>query len=124
MCFGESRTKRLLKVLICSLGVAGCTPTTMLSVGEQPEEVLRYVEVGNHVRVFTSSGETYEFQVTELTRFAISGEEQEVPFDEIANVEVRIRQEPMVDPVGDAIGIWQLVGSIALALGAITMAGQ
>ena len=118
MRLGDRRNRCFLAALTFSLAVAhsGCTPTTMLAVGEQPEQVLRYVEVGNYVRVLTNGGETYEFEVTELTRFAISGAEQEIPFDDIANVEVRVRDESRVDPVTNVLGIGSMVGILLLLI--------
>ena len=108
----DSRARYLLTALIFSLALAqpGCA-STMLAVGEQPDEVLRYVEVGNYVRILTNSGETFEFEVTELTALAISGAERRIPFNDISNVEVRVRRE-QGDPVIGGIAIAAFVGLI------------
>jgi hypothetical protein len=76
-------------VFLLVLAQAGCTVTRMDPVGADPLEIARQVDIGDHIRVFTRDETMHEFEVTRLNSSFIGGENVEIPYQDIAHLDVR-----------------------------------
>lgn len=61
--------------------------TTMRSIEPTPMEVTRHFEKGDVIKVYTTDGTAITFEVVDITKDAIVGSRETIPFREIAKIE-------------------------------------
>ncbi len=97
------KSKPLMVVLVLAATSQGCASFSPA----QPDKPLSdQVEVGDRVRIVTTKGEDSEFVVTGVDSEGLYDTERYLPFEDLANIE--IRKDPASEPasIGRAAAIF------------------
>ena len=92
-------------LLLSAIFSSGCAEYR--TVPEDSNILPKYdIEVGDKVLVITNTDETFEFEVTSVSHFAISGDEITVNFDDIALLKrEEIDTDETIKTIGSGIGL-------------------
>ena len=107
-------TTAIFSVSFAVSSIAGCTNKIMQPVsGTTASEVHVSIFVGDTVRVLTKHGDRQTFEVIEITKETLDGQEQSIRYDEMAFVEKWGRSQKNEDRIAGAV-ILMLVGGIVV----------